>query len=158
MKQYHVHTLNSKGERVPLTHCRRSDNPKLCKGDFPRTMWLIDKAVLLCQGLMKRMHMPCGGRRNRLGSFQGPQNDENLNGSHPALLAGLQCNSDVQLPYRFVIDETTHDNTECSEQCWKLANVKDLTEIIQTCQDAQTGYTCDYQNKRNPIAVHESRE
>ena len=31
MKQHHVHTLNDKGERVPLTHCRRADNPKLYK-------------------------------------------------------------------------------------------------------------------------------
>ena len=39
MKQHHVHTLNSKGERVPLTHCRRTDNPNKCRGDFPRTHW-----------------------------------------------------------------------------------------------------------------------
>ena len=33
-----IHILNeTTGERVPLTHCRRVDNPKLCKADFPRT-------------------------------------------------------------------------------------------------------------------------
>ena len=35
-KLHHIHILNeTTGERVPLTHCRRVDNPKLCKGDFP---------------------------------------------------------------------------------------------------------------------------
>eukprot|EP00973_Karenia_brevis_P075476 10483079-Karenia_brevis.AAC.1 len=55
LKQNHVHVVNSKGERVPLMHCRRPDNPNKCKGDFPRTHWLIEKAVVLCRGLMKRM-------------------------------------------------------------------------------------------------------
>ena len=42
MKQHHVHTPNPKtGERLPLTHCRRPDNPKLCTSDFPRTLRLI---------------------------------------------------------------------------------------------------------------------
>ena len=41
LKQHHVHILNEEtGERMPLTHCRRPDNPKLCKADFPRTQWL----------------------------------------------------------------------------------------------------------------------
>ena len=39
LKQHHVHILNEEtGEREPLTHCRRADNPKLCKADFPRTL------------------------------------------------------------------------------------------------------------------------
>ena len=54
MKQNHVHTLNAKGERVPLLHCRRSDDSKKCKAEFPRTLWIIDKAVVLCHGLLKK--------------------------------------------------------------------------------------------------------
>ena len=35
-KLHHIHILNaSTGERMPLTHCRRADNPKLCKADVP---------------------------------------------------------------------------------------------------------------------------
>ena len=75
-KQHHVHTLNAEGERVPLTHCRRSDNPKLCKAEFPRTKWLIDRAVVLCQGLIRRMGMALTGRRSKLGSLHGPMNHE----------------------------------------------------------------------------------
>ena len=104
-KQNHVHILNAKGERVPLSHCKRADNPKKCKGDFPRTLWVIDQAVVLCQGLMKRMEMTCGGLRNRLGSLHGRRNDDDLNGSHPVLMAFTQTNSDVQVPYRFGITE-----------------------------------------------------
>ena len=35
-KLHHIHILNeTTGERMPLTHSRRVDNPKLYKGDFP---------------------------------------------------------------------------------------------------------------------------
>ena len=30
LKQHHVHVMNAKGERVPLSHCRRADNPNKC--------------------------------------------------------------------------------------------------------------------------------
>ena len=53
MKQHHVHVRNSKGERVPLTHCQRADDLRKCKGDFPRTAWLIETPVVLCPGLMQ---------------------------------------------------------------------------------------------------------
>ena len=61
MKQHHVHTLNGEGECVPLTHCNRLDNPKLCKAGFPRKDRLIDKPVILCPGLLHHMNMPSRG-------------------------------------------------------------------------------------------------
>ena len=48
LKNHHVHPFNDKGDRVPLTHCRRADDPSKCKGDFPRTKWLIEQSVVLC--------------------------------------------------------------------------------------------------------------
>ena len=69
MKQHHVHTLNSKGERVPLTYCRRADNPNKCRGDFPRTHWLIAKGVVLCKGIMQRMGMSLGVKKNQTRFF-----------------------------------------------------------------------------------------
>merc|ERR1711986_35285 len=108
-KLHHIHILDeTTGERMPLTHCRRVDNPKLCKGDFPRTKWLIDKPVVLCHGLLKRMGMPASGRRNKLCSLHGPMNHESLNGTHPALMAVSGDNSDVQLPYRLPLCAETH--------------------------------------------------
>ena len=114
LKQHHVHLPNDKGERVPLTHCRRPDNPNKCKGDFPRTHWLILKAVVLCKGLLQRMGMAACGRRSKLGSLHGPMNHESLNGTSPAMLAVQQFNSDVQLPYRLPICQETH-SAECEE-------------------------------------------
>ena len=62
MKQHHVHTLNSNGERGPMMECRRADNPSKCRGDFPRTHWLIERGVVLCKGIMQRMGMSLGGK------------------------------------------------------------------------------------------------
>ena len=162
LKQHHVHTLNAKGERVPLTHCRRPDNPKLCKSGFPRTQRIVDRAVVLCHGLLQKFDMPASGRRNMIGAMHGPVNDGNLNGTHPALLAvpsGGACNSDVQLPYRFPICAATHVSDEyCTQRCWMSVNSEAIIEAAQIAQDAQAGYACDYQNKRGPRAFHEIKE
>jgi hypothetical protein len=158
MKQHHIHTLNQKGERVPLLHCRRADNPTKCEGNFPRTMWLIDSAVVLCQGLIKHMGMVLGGRRRKLGSFHGPQNEENLNDAHPAMCAALRTNSDVQLPYRFALDTYTHANGKCQENCVSKASFEEVLEACQNAQDAQAGYACDYQNKRAAKSCNEVKE
>ena len=91
---------------MPLTHCRRSDNPTLCKADFPRSTWLTETPLVLCPGEMKNRNIPCSGKKNRVGMLFGPRNDENLNGTCPAFMSGLPglgCNTDVQLPYRMVI-------------------------------------------------------
>lgn len=122
LKQHHVHIVNEvTGERKPLTACRRKDNPKLCKSDFPRTPWLINRAVVLCKALLKKLSMPCGGRRGKLGSLHGPMNHDCINATHPALLAAQRFNSDVQLPYRFPITFETHC---CSEDCVEVEQEK----------------------------------
>ena len=89
--------------RDPLQACRRKDKPAECKAEFPRTTWLIEQAAVLCKGLLNKLKMANGGRRNKLGSLHGPINHEYLNGTHPAMLAAQRFNSDVQLPYRFPI-------------------------------------------------------
>ena len=94
-RQHHIHIPNEKGERVPLTHCKRKDNPSLCKADFPRTKWFTDTAVVLCKCLLEKMDMPSSGRRNKIGSLHGPLNNEWLNGTHPGMLAAHRFNSDV---------------------------------------------------------------
>jgi hypothetical protein len=111
-------------------------------------MWLIDSAVVLCQGLIKQMGMALGGRRSKLGSFHGPQDEENLDGACPAVCAALQTNSDVQLPYRFALDTYTHADGERQENCVSQASFKGVLEAFQNAPDAQAGYAGDYQNKR----------
>ncbi|CAE8714602.1 unnamed protein product [Polarella glacialis] len=122
-----------------------------------KTKQLISKGVLLCQGLCKRMELVWTGRRSMLGSLHGPVNDAKLNGTHPALLASLACNSDVQLPYRFPIRRGMHSE-ECPEECWANMSEEDIVEAAQHAQDAQAGYACDYQNKRGPMAFNEIKE
>ena len=130
MKQHHVHTLNSKGERVPLTHCRRADNPNKCRADFPRTQWLIDKGVVLCKGIMHRMGMSLGGEKSKLGSLHGPRTEENLNGTHPASCAFLQTNPDVQVPYRFAITDATHHSSACTDTTCTAAKLSSVIDAF----------------------------
>ena len=160
MKQHHIHLPNEKGERVPLTHCRRPDDPTKCKSDFPRTNWLIEEAVVLCHGLLEKMGLASSGRRNKLGSLHGPMNHDSLNGSASALLSVQQFNSDVQIPYRLPVCETTHSRL-CCKDCLGLCSADDEAAMIQAtqlAQDAQCGYTCDYCSKRQPAAFNEVKE
>ena len=156
-KQHHVHVVNAAGERVPLTHCRCKENPKLCKSSFPRTRWLMDDPTVLCAGHIRRMGMALTGRRSMLGSLHGPMNHESLTGTHSAMLAVQTCNSDVQLPYRFPICSETHSLT-CEEECVGGADDAVIVRAAQVAQDAQAGYACDYCNKRQPMAFNEIKE
>ena len=38
--------------------------------------------------------------------------------------------------------------------------LRDVNIVVaaQMAQDAQVGYSCDYQNKRNPVGIHEAKE
>ena len=155
-KQHHVHIFNETTQmREPLTACRRKDKPKLCKGDFPRTAWLIDKAVVLCQGLIARKGMAMTGRLSKLGALHGPMNQESVNGTHPGMLALHRLNSDVQLPYRLPITTESH---ACEENCVENVDEHVIIQAMQASQDAQAGYACDYCNKRQPMAFNEVKE
>ena len=156
LKQHHVHMVNEKtNEREPLAACRRKDNPKECKSEFPRWSWLVDNAVILCEGLLKQMGLPIRGRRSKLGSMHGPMNNESINGTHPAMLATQRCNSDVQIPYRFPIDRCLHC---CSREDCLGKSDRFIIEAAQIAQDAQAGYACDYCTKRQPMAFNEVKE
>ena len=157
-KQHHVHLpTGPNGERRPLHHCRDPKDPEKCKGGFPRDDWLTDDTLLVCPGVAETMGMPMKGKKSMVGLLWGPCNEPNLNGNHPALLAGLRCNGDVQLPYRFPILEHTHcsDKSLCSEACDQKVPIWQLAREAQVNQAAQAGYAADYQNKRLPIAIHE---
>ena len=153
-KQHHVHKLDSvTGETKPLSGCRRKDKPELCKADFPRTAWLTAEAHVLCPCTLSAFGMPQSGRKNRLGSMHGPYGHEWLNPTHPALLAGLRCNSDVQLPYRLPILCAACRTNLPTEHLRKQALL-----AAQRAQDAQTGYACDYCSKSQPMAYKEIQE
>ena len=105
------------------------------------------------------MEMPHQGRENMLGSLHGPMNEPNINALHPATLATQQCNSDVQLPYRLPIAAATHsDLCPLKDKCLQTYSVSDVVRACQLAQDAQAGYACDYQCKRQPRGCNEVRE
>lgn len=109
MRQNHVHLVNpDTGKREPLAACRSKENPNLCKSNYPRNNWLVQEPVVLCAGLLKQMGLHTHGRKCQLGGLHGPMSHECLNATHSAMLAALRCNSDVQLPYRLPIIESTH--------------------------------------------------
>ena len=85
-RQHHIHIMTEDGTRAPLAHCKRLDNPDLCKSDFPHTKWLIERPVILCKCLLHEMDMPASGKKNKLGSLHGPVNHEWLNGTHQRCL------------------------------------------------------------------------
>ncbi|CAJ1389752.1 unnamed protein product, partial [Effrenium voratum] len=159
-KQHHVHLpAGPGGERRPLAHCRDPKDPTRCKSGFPRDSQLIlGRTALVCRGLAEQLDLPVKGKRSSLGLQWGPVNDPNLNGNHPALLAALRCNGDLQLPYRFPVTKETHDDALCQEACVGDGDVKLLVREAQRNQAAQAGYGCDYMNKRLPIAVQELKD
>ena len=111
--------------------------------------------MVLCHGLLRAMGLHASGRRNQLGVMHGPMNHESLNGTHPGMLAGLGCNSDVQLPYRFPITQATHF---CSDPTCLQFYDEVIIHATQVAQDAQAGYACDYATKRQPMAFSEVKE
>ena len=154
-KQHHVHIPDAEGVRRPLAHCRDPKDPMVCKAGYPHDDWLTEEFLLICPGLAEDLGMPYKGKKSMTGLLWGPCNDGNLNATHPALLASARCNGDVQVPFRFPITEVTHRHDICGHDCDQKMPIWNLAHAAQVNQAAQAGYACDYQNKRNPIAVQE---
>ena len=159
-KQHHVHPRTGyKGERKLLEHCRRSDDPSKCKGDFPRDEWLLPETSILCPGLLAAHNMPSSGRRNKLGCIQALSNHGCLNASHPALMAADgSFNTDVQIPWRLPITERTHNHSLCQQACIDADTHATMVIAAAKCQAAQAGYACDYATKRLARGFQEVKE
>ena len=138
-KQHHVHLpAGPSGERRPLAHCRDPKDPTRCKSGFPRDNQLIlGRTALVCCGLAEQLDLPVKGKRSSLGLQWGPVNDANLNGNHPALLAALRCNGDLQVPYRFPVTKETHDGELCQEEA--CVGDGDVKLLVREAQRTQAG-------------------
>ncbi|CAJ1386816.1 unnamed protein product, partial [Effrenium voratum] len=134
-KQQHVHLPGPDGQRQPLAHCQDARDPSKCKSGFPRDKALVDGTVLVCPGLGQKFELPVKGKRSLLGVCWGPVNEPNLNGNHPAFLAALRCNGDLQLPYRFPITTETHSDSLCEENCAGRQAIRLLIREAQLTQD-----------------------
>ena len=96
MKQHHVHLRNEEtNKREPLSACRAKDNPKFCKGHYPRNRWLVERPIVLCRGCLKQMGLHASGKKCQLGAMHGPFSHAMLNATHSSMLAAQRCNSDV---------------------------------------------------------------
>eukprot|EP00959_Pyramimonas_sp_CCMP1952_P309608 6479393-Pyramimonas_sp.AAC.1 len=129
-----------------------------CKSFFPRTLWLIDRAVVLRRGFSKTRDVPRAGGRNMRGCLYGPMNEDNLNGTSPAMpsgAVGLNFNSDLQIPHMFPVTETTHDSCVCDERCWETERPMDMVLAAQRAQNAAAGYAADHQCKRCAPSLNE---
>ena len=89
----------------------------------------------MCPGLGQKFELPVKGKRSLLGVCWGPVNEPNLNGNHPAFLATLRCNGDLQLPYRFPITTETHSDSLCEENCAGRQAIRLLIREAQLTQD-----------------------
>ena len=155
--QHHVHPVsnekdeNGKEVRKPLPYCQCKSKPGQCKHGFPHTMETeFSKASghrchVICPGVAKEMGVTTSGRRSTLGMVGGPRNDEWVNGTHPALLFDLGCNSDTLLTYRLPIMAETHSaHCPLGEACLSQTSMDDLIIAAQRAQRDQAGYMSDY--------------
>ena len=150
-------TMESGG---PFTHCKCKDDPKKCKSRYPRDgeARTLKQPAVVCRGIAEQCDLPTKGARNAIGSMKGERNEEWVNGTHPACLVCLRCNSDVQVPYRIPITPATHNYELCVGDGCCDENGADLVYAAQVAQDSQCGYAHDYANKRGPVAVNEAKE
>ncbi|CAE7580167.1 unnamed protein product [Symbiodinium sp. CCMP2592] len=154
LKQNHVHCVNPEtGMRRPQPGCLKADGCPICKHGYPKTQEMSAEACILCPCALKAFDLPDSGRKNCLCMLHGPRDEEYVNPTHPALLSGARCNSDVQLPYRLPF---ACEN--CQEACEGRSLQKMVLFAAQRAQDAQTGYSCDYCAKTQPMAFLELKE
>jgi len=109
MLQHHIHPADTNQEGLEVRKvppwCQCKSRPNECKGGFPHDQrmsqaWMREEPTTVCPGIAKQMGLRTSGKKGSLGSVTGPRNDPWLNGTHPALLHNLRCNSDTLLTYR----------------------------------------------------------
>ena len=148
-RRNHVHQWSKLLQRIiPLAHCQKKDDITQCKIFFPRTSWLMDRAVVLRQGILVARVMPRAGRRNVTVCLEGPMHEEILNGTLPPMhsgAAGLNFNAELQIAHRIPVTEATHDTCACAERCWETDRLVDMALAAQRAQNAAAA---DYQCKR----------
>ena len=113
--------------------------------------------AVVCHGIADQMKLRISGKKSMLGTIAGGRNNRWINGTHPALLYDLRCNSDTLLTYRLPIIPESH-STRCSKKdCVTEERMGEVRMLIAAlrCQRDQAGYISDYVSKRQPIARDE---
>lgn len=154
--QHHVHPISKDDDdvRVCLPSCLKKDS-KQCRSRYPRVKEMSATCVIGCAAVCKSMELNTSGRRCMLGSLLGPRNNVWLNGTHPALLYNLKCNSDTILTYRIPVLQQTHSAACPDKDCLEKSKQQNVLYALLRSQRDQAGYITDYVSKRNPIAIKE---
>ena len=159
---HHIHRVSDvTKEREPMPYCRCKGKPHECSKGYPKTKIDLDadlggdKGAVVCKGLASRFNLKSTGSRSMLGTIKTQRNNEWLNGTHPALLHKLRCNSDVQVTYRMPLIKETHCST-CKDvrDCLSMTFTEQM-RIQQQSQRNQIGYITDYISKKQPLAIKE---
>ena len=163
MWNHHIHLPNEEdpeGPRKPMASCINKSHPKECKSRFPRDKEteVLNQPTVVCTGISKMLGLRISGKKGMMGSVVGPRNDPWLNGTHPALMYDLQCNSDTLLTYRLpVIPETHSVYCNSRDECLCEEHLQKGVIAALRAQRDQAGYVTDYASKRQPLARNEMK-
>ena len=128
-----------------------------CSKGYPKTKIDLgkDKGAVVCKGLASKFKLKSTGSRSMLGTIKTSRNNEWLNGTHPALLHKLRCNSDVQVTYRMPLIKETHSPLcPMTDDCLSMT-FNEQMRIQEQSQRDQIGYITDYISKKQPLAIKE---
>lgn len=155
---HHLHLLNDEGEREPMPYCRSKTDHNECSKGYPRQTFTFkqQKGAAICRGAAKKLKLSASGKKCMLGAIFTGRENEWLNGTHPAFLASLHCNSDVLVPYRLPLIPETHSKELCDiDDCLRMHNRESVMNALEQSQRDCIGYITDYITKRQPIATNE---
>ncbi len=155
---HHIHPVvdASTGERRPLRSCQPKNRPKECKGGFPLTSELTDRALLVCPCIAEERGLPQSGPRSRIGTILPERNDEWLNAGSPAWAVFMADNGDVKLLHRMPILPGTHEVLLYDvRRCCGRASALELAYQVQASQSLAAGYFGGYSAKMQEIGHKE---
>ena len=164
MFQHHVHLPDLEfpdddSHRKPQPYCQLKNQPGECRSRYPRvselTHTMNHKCAVACYGIAEIMKLRTSGKKNMLGAIVGSRNDPWVNGTHPALLYCLRCNSDTLLTYRLPLLPEMHSEFCTKPMCLKSGSLDEVNACASRCQNDTVGYCSSYVSKRAPIAKKE---
>ena len=108
--QHHTHRKTKKGYE-PLKSClsKRTRTKGCCKADFPKTKLCVPKALVVCQGLARKLGLRVSGRRNSFGMVVGKRRCEWQSGTTPSFAVLFRSNSHTMPNYRLPLLPSTHE-------------------------------------------------
>ena len=168
---HHYHPKNEEGEEIVPRWCKSKTSGDQCKHHFPKP--LLDKFVVLCEGLLKQHGLPNCGQQNKTASMLPKRNDAYANGAPDICLRCNRFNTDLQIMDRLPLTKETHSELCTDPKCIVLRTIQEISEnperessimdkliqeSVQAAEQSQRssqGYYTDYVTKRQPLSMQE---